>query len=490
MVFAFFTPSVVEQYAQEAVRFEPTSLSIDSFSATGVRARVQGDFLMDASKVEKKSVRDLGRFGTWIAREAESGESKVEVSLPEYGNVVLGTAVIPPIKVDLRDGYTTHVDFVADLAPGDIDGVRRIASDWIDGRLGHLRVLGKANVPIKSGIFSLGTQTVSHELVFANEDIPTMPAYKIQRLNFREVDIPTGKGMAADVSLKVENPYPVEFTIPPLGFGILVDNCLPTDPYIMLADALTDSIDIAPKTDIALNVTGTVRQLPDVLTQACPGSNDSPLDQILGNYINGEETKIYVQGSDSPSLDTPQWITDILSSMTVPVSIPGHSFGHLIRNFSMVDAHFGLPSPLADPGTPEAQPRISATVRALVALPEEMNFNISVGRVRADAKVYYKGNELGTLDLHKWQSANSTRVPAEGEDEGPSLMVESAIKDVPLSITNEDVLSDVISALLFGSKSVIATVKANVDVGVETALGDFAVRNIPAEGEVPIKRRS
>jgi hypothetical protein len=172
MIFAFITPSIVEKYAQQAVVFEPTSLSIDSFTADGVRARVQGDFMMDASKVEQKNVRNIGRLATWFAREIKTGESDLEVSLPEYGNVVLGTADVPSIKVNIRNGHKTHIDFLSDLQPGDVDGIRRIAKDWIDGRLGQLRVLGKAKVPLKSGLFSLGEQTILQEITFANKDIP------------------------------------------------------------------------------------------------------------------------------------------------------------------------------------------------------------------------------------------------------------------------------------------------------------------------------
>jgi hypothetical protein len=489
MVFAFVTPSVVEKYAQQAVVFDPTSLSIDSFTADGVKARVQGTFMLDASKVNEKNVRNLGRLATWFAREIKSGESDLEVSLPEYGNVVLGTAVVPPIKVNIRNGHSTHVDFLTDLQPGDVDGIRRIAKDWIDGRLGQLRVVGKANVPLKSGIFSLGQQMIQQEITFANKDIPTMPQYKIKKLNFRETDIPSGRGMAADVALVVENDYPIEFTIPPLGFGILVDNCRKEEPYIMIADALTNNIHIHPQENVELNVTGNVRQLPDNFIQACPGSHESPLDSILGKYISGKDTTIYVQGSDSPSEDTPDWVSNLMKDITVPVSLPGRSFGSLIKNFTLEDTHFGLPDPFADPSKPESNPRISANIKAIVALPEEMNFNISVGRVRADADVFHKGKKLGKLDLHKWQKANSTRLAPESDDDGPSLLVQSNINEAPLDITDDDVFTDVVQALLFGSKSVFLSIKALVDVETETALGAFAIRKIPAEGQVPVKRR-
>ncbi|KAK0943470.1 hypothetical protein LTR48_007309 [Friedmanniomyces endolithicus] len=491
IVFAFLAPSTVEQYAQQAAVFNATSLSIDSFTSSGIRARVQGDFMMDASRVEKKPVRDLGRFFTYVAHKAESGESEVEVSLPEYGNVVLGTAHVPGVKVDIRNGHTTHVDVLSDLEAGDVDGIRRIANDWLEGRLGQLRVLGKAVVPLKSGIVSLGKQALQQELLFANKDIPSIPAYKIKKLNVRDVELPNdGTGMAADVSLAVQNDYPVEFTAPPMSFSIFVDGCQKTDPYIKLADAETHEVHIQPKQQVVLNVTGIAHHLPHILTQDCPGSNKSPLDTILGKYIHGEENTIYVQGSSSPQLHTPKWITDLISDIIVPVPLPGKTFGHLIKNFSLTDTHFSLPDPFAQPNTPAANPRISANVKALVALPEEMNFNLSVSHVRADATIFYHGKKLGKLDLHKWQEAHSHRVEnkdKDSKDSSPTLMVQSAIKNAPIDITDDDVFTDVLQELLFGGKNVMMHIQADVDVAVDSALGELVVRRIPAEGQVPVK---
>lgn len=164
--FGFAAPEIMEEYAKEAVFFEPTDLSIDSFTSSGVRARIQGDFTMDASKVHKKVVRDLGRAGTWIAKAVESKRTTVEVHLPEYDDVLLGSAVLPPIVVDIRNGHTTHLDFITELNSGDVDGIRRIGTDWLDGRLGQLRVQGTADVCLKSGLFRIGPQTISKTIVF------------------------------------------------------------------------------------------------------------------------------------------------------------------------------------------------------------------------------------------------------------------------------------------------------------------------------------
>jgi hypothetical protein len=162
----FAAPAIVEEYAREALVVEPTSISIHSFTATGVRARIQGDFVLDGSRVQKKPVRDLGRAGTWIAKEVESGESVVDVYLPEYGNLLLGTVDVPPIKVGIRDGHFTHLDFLASVEPDNVDAIRRVTNDWLNGRLGSLSIKGVASVPLKSGIFKLGTQTLSQSLLF------------------------------------------------------------------------------------------------------------------------------------------------------------------------------------------------------------------------------------------------------------------------------------------------------------------------------------
>ena len=165
----FAAPEIVEEYAREAMVFEPTDLSIDMFTSTGVRARIRGDFTLDAARVQKKSVRDLGRAGTWVARAVESKQSKIKVFLPEYGNLLLGTADVPPILVDIRNGHTTHLDFLSDLAAGDLDGIRRMANDWLEGRVGDLTVRGVAEVPLKSGIFGLGTQSIAETIMIKGE---------------------------------------------------------------------------------------------------------------------------------------------------------------------------------------------------------------------------------------------------------------------------------------------------------------------------------
>jgi hypothetical protein len=282
--------------------------------------------------------------------------------------------------------------------------------------------------------------------------------------------------MAAEAMLTVENDYPISLSIPPLDFDILVANCAAVDPYITLAEASTKPINVQPKSDIEVNVGGIVRELPNSLTKPCPSTELSPLDKLLSEYINGADAMIYVRGSKNPSSKTPPWISDFLSTITIPIPFPGRNFDDLVKNFTLKDVHFGLPDPFAEPNSPESNPRISGNIIVLAALPKEMNFSIDVSQIRATADVFHEGKKLGVLDLKKWQKAHSKKIDATDETNA-MLEVQSEIKDAPLNITDQDVFSDVAQKILLGD-GVTLDVKALVDVEVQTVLGSLIVKGL------------
>jgi hypothetical protein len=164
LILGFVAPVAVKEYAQQAVVFSPQKLSIDSATSSGISLRVQGNVTLDGHRVSQKTVRDIGRLATWIAREVEIGESKVDIYLPEYDDVLLGTASVPVVKLNIREGHVNYIDILAELQSGDVAGIRQVADDWMSGRLGELRVKSIANVAIKSGILNIGQQAVSADM--------------------------------------------------------------------------------------------------------------------------------------------------------------------------------------------------------------------------------------------------------------------------------------------------------------------------------------
>jgi hypothetical protein len=485
IMMGFLASEGIQEYAMQAADFRPTKLSLDGLVDQGANVHIEGDFTMDASKVKKRSVRNIGRFGTWIAREAETGPFDAQVYLPEYGNVLAGTAKIPSIKVNIQNGHTTHVSFVASVKPGAPDGIRSIANDWIEGRLDQIRVKGKAEVPVKSGLISVGKQIVEQSMILKGGDIPTLPQYNITKLNIREAKHGR-KGMGADASIVVMNDFPVQISLPPVAVDVLIDGCS-SEKKVFVGTAETSQLKIEPNTDVQVNVTGNVEHLSDSLTQVCPDKAKSPLDAFIGDYMKGADATIYINCCKFPDPNTPEWARELLKDITVPVPFAGRDMGNLVKNFTMANMHFALPDPFAEPGTPEAAPKISAVITVDVGLPNEMNFPLDVNQIKADADIYYKGKKLGKMDMNKWQKANSTRVEAHGK-EGPSLLVQSEINEAPIEILNDDLFSEVVQALIFGGKAIMLDMKALVSIGVDTPMGKFAIRGIPAKGSVPVKR--
>lgn len=171
IILAFIVPEAVQEYAQQAAVIEPTSLSIDSITTDGVRARVQANFRLDGARVKNDHVRRIGKASTWVANQLGSEEAKIDVYVPDYDSILLGSAVIPPLVVSVRDGTTTYFDFIADIRPGNVEGMRTIANDWLDGKLDRLRLNGKTDLSLKSGLIPLGTHAISETLIFEGQSL-------------------------------------------------------------------------------------------------------------------------------------------------------------------------------------------------------------------------------------------------------------------------------------------------------------------------------
>lgn len=169
---AFFVPAAVEEYAKEALVLEPTNLSLESITTDGVRARIQANVRLDGQRVKNDNVRRIGRATTWLVRQLGTEHTRVQVYLPDYNDILIGSAAIPPLTVDIVDGKNNAIDFVANLIPGDAEGVRTIANEWLEGRLDVLRVWGKAEIPLRAaGFLPLGTHSISEYLSFEGQSL-------------------------------------------------------------------------------------------------------------------------------------------------------------------------------------------------------------------------------------------------------------------------------------------------------------------------------
>lgn len=340
----------------------------------------------------------------------------------------------------------------------------------------------------------MGKRRSSSDAALANalaaEEIPSIPEYKIQHLMF--FDAPIGrqghKGVGTNVSVLVHNDYSLGLDVPSLGLQVLVPNCDPSQPSIEVATAVTDVVHVQPKADVLAKASGIIREIPDSLTRACPDSKLSPLDSFMRHYLHGESTQVFVRGKVPDASSLPGWAGSILESIVVPIEFSGQNMDSLIRNFSLTNVDFKLPSPFADPKDPSGKPRVSGTVRVLAALPAELNVDIGVDGIRAVGDLFYKHQKFGELHLERWQKANSSIGSGSGAED--TITITSRIIDAPIDIVDGDVFGDIVQKLLFGEEDIVLDVKSAVDVRVATVLGKLVLRDIPATGKIPVKRPS
>lgn len=317
---------------------------------------------------------------------------------------------------------------------------------------------------------------------FAAKDAPSIPEYSIQQLNFHQVPLGHGdsQGIGANISVTVQNDYPVSLTVPRVGFEVFIPGCTPEDPKVAVGTGTSSVIEVKPKTDIIAEAYGLVDKLPQKLTQACPISELSPLDEFLKHYLGGEDAHIFVRGKQPSDSELPDWLGDILESVTLPIDFPGSSFDNLLRNFSLKDVDFSLPSPFE----PEGKPRVSGTVVAIAALPEGVDVDLAVESIRSQGDLFYQDKKFGELNLRKWQKAASRRIDSDTKE---TLMeITSQIDNAPIDITDNDVFSSLASDYLFGSDDVIVSARAKLDVKVDTVLGPLVIKEVPAEGKIPV----
>jgi hypothetical protein len=161
----FFVPAAAEQYAQEAVALDVSSLSVESFTEHGVKVRVKANVDVDARRVKNWAVRNLGKACTAIFGSVRVHEFDLKAHLPDYNGALLGTAKVPGMTIDIQNGHTTILNFVADTQPGPLETIRLLADDYLSGSLKAIKVLAKVDLKIKKGFLSLTPGTILQEFV-------------------------------------------------------------------------------------------------------------------------------------------------------------------------------------------------------------------------------------------------------------------------------------------------------------------------------------
>ncbi|KAF8474984.1 hypothetical protein BDZ91DRAFT_650294 [Kalaharituber pfeilii] len=477
LITAFFVPAVGERYAKAAVVLNVSSIAVESFTPQGIEARVKANVSVDSSRVENKLVRRFGQLGTALARKVTTERGKIYLFLPDYDQALLANASVPKMILDVRDGHTNSLDFVSHVDPVSLESAKKLVDDYITGELQSLQVMGKARLDMHSGIVHFGQQLLTETITIEGNTLPSIPKYNITHLSFYE----NSGTIAVNISASIPNPYPIKANVPSLQFTVSLPDC--DKKLVQLASAKTPELSILPKTEIKMNVTGSVETLPDSLTSACPGTDRSPLDVFLELYLHENVSTVYVSGSrEAAGSGAPRWLVGFLGNITVPASVPGHKSKAMVESMGLSRVKFQLPEPGAQPGSPESSPRFSAMVDAVVGLPPELKFTLDVKNIKAVANLSYHGTKFGEVFMRDWMPARSSMT-----EEG-KLNVEVDVEQAPMSITNYQVFRTVVQRLFWGGgRGLMLGVDGITDVRMVLPIKESEKGGVKAAGEVMIK---
>ena len=310
---------------------------------------------------------------------------------------------------------------------------------------------------------------------------PTLPEFTVNNLNV--VDQP-GEGTLMTASAEIVNPYPMTLDIPALEWKVSVPGCTPSE-RIRLTNANTGPLTIRAGKNIIVDVSSSISSLPQELLDPCLDATPSPLEALFQALMDPKQnTTVFISGSSRgislPNL--PKWLPDILSSLTIPVPVP-HLDGNttdLISAIHCSEMKVTFPSPWAPPGTPNAQPKVSGVIEAVILPPKEAeNVAINVTAVKADVYLFDQGAKFGRILVPVWSPATTERKV--------KIHVKVRVAEVPIEVLDPIVFQRVMTKILRGGGTVEIGVEGTVDSQVSVLVGDFAIRGIPVKGIVEVE---
>jgi hypothetical protein len=203
-----------------------------------------------------------------------------------------------------------------------------------------------------------------------------------------------------------------------------------------------------------------------------------------------QNTTIFISGhhpsDDDNNNNLPKWLPNILSSLSIPIPLPHletNNTSDLISSIHLSEMKFTLPPPWTPPGTPNAQPKISGLVEAIIKPPPQAkNVNINVTAVRADILLFDKGQKFGRILVPEWSPATTTH---NKKDE--MIHILARVSEVPVEVLDPLVFQRVMGKVLQGGGTVEIGVEGTVDGQVIVLVGEFAVRGIPVKGVVEVE---
>lgn len=518
---------------QKVPTVQLSQLALEDINDKGVLLRVQGTYELDYSVISGSFRRSIVRAGAKIMHSFTANCSDMNVYLydmspsqalqstesleskgPGPGDEVV-SASFPPVKVIVgKENVPYPFNTIVTLNDfGDSDTMTAIVNKILfTTEPVTFRSIG--SVVIKKGLLSLGPYPVTYDETISSGDggdndgnddddnnggengpngpSRAKPEFDVTVGNVSMVPGPKSYGLdvSTDVHVDVKDAGPLagfQASIPSLNWELMVAGC-DEDKVITVSDGGTApfEIDFSSSGPRGLDVTvqSGIDQLPSDLTTSCAGSNKSPLDKFVGNYLAGADNFVTVRGSAHQDAGLPSWLSSLLRGLSYSFAFAGKQEGDNLINKIEFN---GFKVDLFGHGWSRT-PRVSAMVRITLNTPEglaiDRNVDLRAIKVKGDVALFDVDShqKFAYLQLPEWADCDTTI------NDDNNYVVQFSIDSVPIQVVNDGVFGSIVRQLMFEG-SVPVWVEALVDTILSTPLGQVTLTDIPIQAQANIQSK-
>lgn len=460
-------PKRAQSYLEQTLQVDIASVEVVDINDQGASLQVAGHIFLNESRARHRVLdRRIALTLLSIAGPIELKNSSAEIVLGSADFPTIASADLDQLIIALNKNKRSPFDLGVAVRIKDVEAIGQFAARILHNEIDTVSFLVTVQTTIRRWISveKKITQELNYKLP---EKLGALPDYNITAFaiqDSREV------GVVGQASLEAELQLPISARIPSVQVQVSIEGCDGDIIPIALAKNLPFEIRRGDAR-IAVSAVGECREIPpEALKKCSAASPQSPVDSAMQNFLAGNATTVQISGVNSTEQDS--WLQRLLAQITIPVDIPGSQSDQLARDIQLTDVKFNLPSLIGGSG----KPKISGKVRGTIDIPSDVDVGLKVDSVHVLADLLYKKKKFATIESPGWSPASSKLL-----SDAKELKVEVVLRDAPVTITNQDVFSSVISQLLGGNT--LVDVIGTGDVKVATALGDLEAHELPIEAE-------
>lgn len=463
----FVLPHATQRYVQDALVLDLQKVKVLDVTKDGFNVNAVGNIYLDDNQTTiSKTKSRLLNLVLSVLGPVHLKDNRATIYLNHEGLHRIAKTDFDDLTLRLSKNHMNPFDLTSTITLQDTAILGAFTAHVLDGSLDFIPITAHVETTLQR--FVQIRKTVEKEFLYK---LPKS-ATKIPAFNLTDVSVQDAPkaGLVGSARMTFDFQSPIDAAVPSVAMQVSIEGCDGVLLPLITARNLPIQLDSSVPT-VEVIGSGQCQVIPAAAFEKCGAhaGAQSPIDTVVQGYLAGNKTRVFVGGA--AAVGKSSWIQDILKDISIPIDIPGGQVDQLARDIELSDVKLNLPSFFGGGG----KPKISGKIQGIIDIPRQVEVSLEVDGVHVLADLLYKRRRFATIETPGWAPAIS-KFPSKEE-----LLVQVILQDAPVTITNQDVFSDVVSALLGGS--ILVDVVGNGDVKVNTSLGALEAHSLPIEAK-------